>query len=166
MKTAGLLLLSIVPILFSYFLGEEIRQKQNLRKNTVLFFQHILFQIENFNRDQKEIFFSFDNKVLEKAGFLPSLREEVESAPCGALGRIIKKHLPSFGFSPQMADLVQSTGDHFGTQGKESQINELYHTIDQLKKENEKEKTETENKIRISRMVGITVGIGIFILML
>ncbi len=166
MKTLGLLFLSAVPVLFSFFLGEEMRQKQNMRKSFALFIQHILFEIENFNRDQREIFQSFENKALEKSGFLISLREEVERSPCGALFRAVEQHLPSFGFSLPMEEVIKSCAEHFGTQGKESQIRELFDLSEALGKDFEKEKTETENKIRITRMVGLTVGIGIFILML
>lgn len=166
MKTVGLIFLSAVPILFSFFLGEEMRQKENLRKNLPIFFRHIIFEIENFNRDQKEIFQSFENRALEKCGFLPELCKEVEESPCGALYRSMEKHLPSFGFSVQIYDLILGVSERFGTQGKESQVKELSALAETLEKNYEKEKTETENKIRITRMVGLTVGIGIFILML
>ena len=166
LKTFGLLFLSAVPVLFSFFLGEEIRQKQNMRKNLLLLFQHILFQIENFNRDQKDIFSSFENKDFEKSGFLSDLCNEVSLLPCGAFHRTVEKHLSSFGFSAPMQDLILTAAINFGTQGKESQIKELRNLVEILEKEYEKEKTETENKIRITRMVGLTIGIGIFILML
>ena len=166
MKFFGILCLSMIPIRLSLSLCEDMKRKQNLRKNLLLFFQHILFEIENFNREQKIIFEKFENPILKKSGFLDELLDEVNSAPCGAFGRVMQKHLPSFGFSRQISDVLLTVGEHFGTQAKNRQIEELEELISLLKTENEKEKTETENKIRITRMVGLTAGIGILILML
>ena len=166
MKFIGITCLSLIPIFFSLSLCEDMRRKQNLRKNLLLFFQHVLFEIENFNREQKVIFEKFENPILKKSGFTDDLIKEVNTAPCGAFGRVMQRHLPSFGFSGQIISVLSAVGEHFGTQAKNRQTEELKEAIFLLKEESEKDRMETENKIRITRMVGITAGIGILILML
>ncbi len=166
MRITGLLLLSATPILFFFFLSEEIRKKAKKRKRFTLFLEHILFEIENFNRDQREIFEKYEDPLLEKELFLSDLREEVKKAPCGALGKTIENHLSSFGFSGQINEGILLFGKHFGMQAKNTQLKEISDLIQLLKKDNEKEKTETENKVRTTRMIGVTAGIGILILML
>ena len=166
MRLLGIFLISAVPVLFCFWKGEEIRRKQKMRNGFLLFLEHTLFQIENFDRDQREIFLRFENADLEKAGFLPAIRSEVERDPCGAVGRIMDSFLSSFSFSSKGEEALAAFSAHFGMQAKATQLNELRRVIEILRKNGEKEKIETENKIKIVRMIGVTAGLGILILMI
>lgn len=166
MKFFALLLLSLIPCLIGFWKGEETREKMKMRKAFLSFLEEILFQIRHFNRDQKEIFFSFENIVLEKSGFLTDLRNETDENPMGSLHRTVQFHLPSFSFSKRAQESILLFTRHFGIQSRERQLEELHDTFDILQKELDQEKTQTENKIKIMRISGIATGLGFLILVI
>lgn len=166
MKLLGILCIGAVPLLFCFRQGEELRKKQKARDAFLLFLEYTLFQIENFDRDQREIFFGFENADLEKSLFLPSLRREVEKNPCGAMERVLPSHFTVFSFSPEAEEILRVFSAHFGMQAKMTQIIELKRAIQILRESGEKERKETEKKIKITRMIGVTACLGILILMI
>ena len=79
MKAAGALILSVIPVVLFYRWGEELRLKEKQRKAFFKLLVHIRFQIENFSRDQKEIFKRFSDPVLERTDFFTALEKELEN---------------------------------------------------------------------------------------
>ncbi|MBE6713246.1 MAG: hypothetical protein E7580_06980 [Ruminococcaceae bacterium] len=166
MKLAGILFLSLIPILFSFRLGEELRRKQKLRKAFLEFLSHFHFQIENFLRDQAEIVSCFDHSLFCKTPFFAELEKQIRENPCGAFARTWKRHGEDFGFDAETFQLLSQLAEHFGFQEKNAQLAELSRAVEVLeKRENDGEK-ECENKIKILRISGLTAGLGILILLI
>ncbi len=166
MKLLGTTFLSIVPLLFFYFQGEDVKKRALLRASLLDLILHMEFQIRHFSREQEQIFSDFEGKPLEQIGFLPDLREESKREPCGAFDRTLRSYLPSFSFDPTCEKTLLALSEHFGMQGKESQLAEISQTHRILSETAEKEKVNVENRIKILRMIGLTAGIGIWILMI
>ena len=166
MKFCGLVFLALIPTLYGFWKGEELRRELNLSKALLIFIEHILFQIENFSRDQMEIYNLFENRFLEKSGFLPHLRNETKSAPLLALNRTIDEHINDFYLTPKARECLLSFTAHFGTQSKEKQLGEGEKTVKILEKEFSTSEKTVLDKIKLGRVTGAAAGLGILILLL
>ena len=166
MKLFGLVFISLVPALMGFWKGENIKQKRNQALAFLLFLKEVDFQIRHFNREQKEIYASFQNPALTKSGFLPQLLEETNENPVGALDRTVRSHLPDFLLSQKMEDAILLFSRNFGTQSKERQLMETQNTIEILQKELQGEEKKVKDKIKMMRVTGICAGLWILILLL
>lgn len=166
MKILGLVFLSAIPVFLSLRAGEETRNMMRQRSAFLKLLLWMHFQIENFSRDQKEIFFSFDSPVLRKTSFYGTLQNRLEANPLGAFGFAWKNCGESFSFEPKSKELIDKLAEHFGLLEKTAQLSELNTVIKQLEKNEEKDIAECENKIKILRISGLTAGLGIFILLI
>ncbi len=166
MKTFGILLIAITPIIFTYRLGEDLRLKETRRAAFLALLSHIYFEIENFLRDQKEIFDRFENPILKKTRFFQILRERLASAPCGAFGTAWESCYSDFSFDMQCQEVLDHLAKHFGLLEKSAQLLELKRAIDLLEKKQSVSRAEMENKVKILRISGLTAGLGIFILLI
>lgn len=166
MKLVGILFLSALPLVLTFRMGEDIRLREKRKKAFLDLLCHVQFQIENFNRIQKEIFNGFENNVLRNTEFYHALEEQIEKNPCGAFGAVWEKHASFFGFDPQTSEILDRLAKHFGLQEKNAQLEELERAIELLEKKAEHSKTECENRIKILRMTGLTAGLGILIILL
>lgn len=166
MKAAGALILAVIPVVLFYRWGEELRLKEKQRKAFFKLLVHIRFQIENFSRDQKEIFKRFSDPVLERTDFFNALKQELERRACGAFGEVWRKHGADFGFDASTAELLDPLAEHFGLQEKNAQLAELGRAIELLEKTEKARNAECENKIKILRISGLTAGLGILILLI
>lgn len=166
MKSIGVFLLALIPILAGFFRARALEKNEKRKGALLLFFDEIYFQIYNFNRSQAQIYQNFENKILEEEGFLPSLREEAEREPWGALRRVIEDYLGSVSFSPRAHQAILDFGERFGMQSKSAQLSDLDQTLKCLREEEKKDAETIKNRIKIARMTGLTAGIGIFILLI
>lgn len=166
MKTFGILLLSVIPLLLSLRAGEEIRLASRQRSAFLKLLTQMRFQIENFSRDQKEIFNDFDSPVLRKTPFYEELQNRLETEASGAFGYAWKRYGEQFSFDPESRELLDRLAEHFGFLEKEAQLFELGCVINHLEKNESGRKAECENKIKILRISGLTAGLGIFILLI
>lgn len=166
MKTFGILILAIIPFLLSLRMGETIRLKQKRQKAFRELLSHIHFQIDNFNREQGEIFTRFDNAVLKETEFFLELERRVKSAPLGAFGAAWEAYGSEFSFDPAVHEVLSRLATYFGMQERIAQLEELERCIKLLEKNSENSKAECENRIKILRMTGLTAGLGILILLL
>ena len=166
MKYFALILLSLIPILIGIWKSEDLKQKMKLREGFLAFLEEIRFQIQMFNRDQKEIYSGFENLLLTKCGFLPDLIKETNENPLGSLSRTVEFHLADFSFSKRSEDCILSLSKHFGTQSRERQLEELDESIHFLREEMAREKDRVLNKIKTIRISGFAAGLGIFILLI
>ena len=166
MKLAGIFFLSVLPFILTFRMGENVRTGEKRRKAFLDLLSHIHFQIENFNRNQKEIFSRFENDILRSTEFYHALEEEIERKPCGAFGAVWDKYGAEFDFDPQTSEILDRFAKHFGLQEKNAKLAELERAIKLLEKKSEHSKTECENRIKILRMTGLTAGLGILIILL
>lgn len=166
MKTIGILLLSAIPFLLSFRAGEELRQRMRWRSAFLKLLTHMQFQIQNFSRDQKEIFDGFDSPVLRKTPFFEELQDRLSTRVSGAFGYAWKKHGPAFDFDGESRELLDRFAEHFGFLEKQAQLSELDGVIRHLEKKDAADGTECLNKIKILRITGMTAGLGIFILLI
>ena len=164
MKALGIGLLSLLPVIFTFRICEEMRLKEKNKWALLSLLQHMHFQIENFLTDQSLIFMQFENQILEKSEFWHDLLQELSDNPCGAFGRAWKNHGEEFPFPVQIREILDHLASNFGFLEKNAQLAELERAIKELEEEAPHSKTECENKIKILRMSGITAGIGILIL--
>ncbi len=166
MKLFGILLLSLIPLLLSLRGGEEIRLEAKRRSAFLALLLQMRFQIENFSRDQKEIFQIFDSQVLRKTPFYEELLKRLETTASGAFGFAWEKHGEAFAFDLESRELLDRFAEHFGLLEKMAQLSELDCVISHLEKNESKRKAECENKVKILRISGLVAGLGIFILLI
>ncbi len=166
MKYIGLLFISIIPILLGaqkkYALLMEEKEKEAL----IRFFEAVRFEIDSFLRPQKEIFHRYENAILEKRGFLPLLRQEVDQNPCGALFRATKQLLEKEIFSQKEQEALLAFSENFGMQSKNAQISDCDRLLLVLRSEEEKIKEKRKTDASIAWTSGLCLGIGLFILMM
>lgn len=166
MKTFGILMIALIPFFLSIRMGEAIRLKEKRQRAFLELLSHVHFQIENFNRDQGEIFARFENAVLRETEFFCELNRRVKAAPLGAFGAVWEAYGSEFSFDPPINEVLSRLAKHFGMLERIAQLEELEHSIEILEKNSEKGKTECENQIKILRTTGLTAGLGILILLL
>jgi stage III sporulation protein AB len=166
MKLLGIAFLSLIPLLLSFRAGEELRGTARRREAFLKLLLRMHFQIENFSRDQKEIFDGFDSAILRKTPFYEDLLRELKRAPSGAFACAWKRHGELFAFDTESRELLDVFADHFGFLEKRAQLSELGSVIRHLEKKEAIRKAEWENKAKILRISGITAGLGIFILLI
>lgn len=166
MKTAGVFVLSLIPLILSFKMGTELRQKMNRQKAFFEFLSYVYFQIENFNRNQKEIIKGFDHKVFRETNFFITLQEQIDENTCSAFRSAWETFGEEFGFDSATEELLTRLANHFGLQERVSQLQELDGAVKLLEKKLEQSQSDFENKIKILRMSGITAGLGILILLL
>lgn len=166
MKTFGILMIALIPLFLSIRMGEAIRLKEKRQRAFLKFLSHVHFQIENFNRDQGEIFARFENGVLKETEFFSELERRVKTAPLGAFGAAWEAYGSEFSFEAPIHEVLSRLAKHFGLLERIAQLEELEHSIKLLETNLEKGKKECENQIKILRTTGLTAGLGILILLL
>ena len=166
MKLIGITFFSLIPLLLSYRVGEELRRTVSRREAFLKLLLRLQFQIENFSRDQKEIFQGFDSGILRKTPFYEDLLSELNRTPSGAFACAWKRHGALFAFDSESMELLDTFASHFGFLEKRAQLSELDSVIRHLEKKEAIRKAEWENKVKILRISGITAGLGIFILLI
>ena len=166
MKMIGVALLSLVPILFGFFRANEIEQNQKRKTAFLKFLEEIHFQIKNFSKNQILLYENFENKVLEKDGFLEDLRLETKKAPWGAFERAVLEYLSILSCSNRARETLSDFAKRFGMQSKEAQLKDLEKMILIWEEEEKNEKMRVEGRAKVSRMTGLTAGLGIFILLI
>ncbi len=166
MRVFGLILICLIPILIGAARRERLLQIERVQSSFLRFFEHVQFQIQSFSRPQDEIFCQFEDKTLEKIGFLPSLREQVRSDPCLALHRTVQRHYEQIGFSAEKAQFVEEFSANFGMQSKDAQLKDCEKLLLALHDLENKEREERRNEATVAWTFGLCIGIGLFILLL
>jgi len=166
MKNIGLILLAVVPMIFGFFKGEELRRTAKIKQALLVFFQTARTQIALYRREQKMLFCEYEDPLLEKIGFLPLLREEVEKDPCLALNRAVESSMDCFSLSSAETKAIKEFSENFGMQSHQSQITDFDKLLPLLKEENEKYEKDLQGKIKLNRTIGITAGLGIYIMLI
>ena len=166
MKNIGLLLLALVPTVFGFFKGEELGRTARIKKALIAFFQTAQTQIKLYRREQKSLFLNYEDKLLEKIGFLPLLREEVEKNPCLALNRALDASCNRLSLSAAESNALTEFSNNFGMQSQASQLADFDKLLSVLNEENEKFRKDLQGRIKLNRTIGITAGLGIYILLI
>ena len=162
----GVLLLSLIPILIGEWRRKQILDEGIQSEAMIAFLEHLEFRIRVFNQSQERIVADFQNQAMEKNGFLPSLREEIQREPCGALGRTMSHFLEETEFFPLIGDSLLSFSSSFGMQSREGQIRDCEQILSLVKAQEEKGREERMAKANVSRATGLCAGLGIFILLI
>jgi len=166
MRTAGIAFLSFVPVLAGFFAKIYFEKEEKIKHALIVFFEHLQFEIDCFLRPQEEIFFCFQNSVLEKCGFLPVLRQEVQKEPWGVLERSLAILTENIHFTPREEEALHQFAKNFGMQSKKKQIEDCESLLKLLKMEETTEKQKRKTNGSILWTCGICLGIGIFILLI
>ncbi len=166
MKNMGLLLLALVPTVFGFFKGEELGRTGKIKKALIAFFQTARTQIRLYRREQKALFSDYEDTLLEKIGFLPLLREEVKKDPCLALSRAVDASTKSLMLSAAESKALSEFSKNFGMQSQASQLEDFDKLLSVLNEENEKFQEDLQSRIKLNRTIGITAGLGIYILLI
>ncbi|MBR4287915.1 MAG: hypothetical protein IKT50_00595 [Clostridia bacterium] len=166
MKSIGLIFLSLVPMAIGFFKGEELGRAGKIKKALIDFFQTARTQVALYRREQKDIFFDYEDKNLEKAGFLPLLREEIQKDPCLALKRAMDSSLNTLNLSAIESKALTEFSENFGMQSHASQLTDFDKVLSVLNEEYERFEKDLQGKIKLNRTIGITAGLGIYILLI
>ena len=166
MKSIGIALISLIPILIGFFQAGELQKNEKRKWALIEFLEEMQFQIQNFNRSQSEFYVNFENKILESDGFLLHLRREVKKEPWGALERVMHDFLERTSFQARSKTALEGLTKRFGMQAKSAQIEDLTQTIFCLKEEAKNDSVANQNRAKICKITGFTIGIGIFILLI
>ncbi len=166
MKSVGLLFLALIPTLYGFFKGEEIRRSVKTKRALIDFIQTMQNEISLYHREQKAIFLAYEDPMLEKIGFLSHLKEEVEKSPCLALQRSFEFLLTKLQFSSLESRAMTEFGNSFGMQSHASQLKDFDRLLVVLKSEDEKRQKDLAGQIKLNRAMGITVGLGIYIMLI
>ncbi len=166
MKATGVLLLSLIPILLGEAARRRVIRSGRCREAWITFLEFAAFQIENFSKGQEEIFLAFQHPDLEKCAFLPKLREEVKSAPVGALSRALPFLEEAMDFSSEEGEILNRFAENFGMQSKKAQLTDFEKTISFFKTKEKESKEKRKNDAAVIRAVGLCLGIGLFILLM
>ena len=163
-RFAGILFLSIIPILFGFWMAKRKREQFDIHAEMLRFIKEIRFQIAEFSRPQEEIFHLFQSKVLEDCAFLSNLRERSREFPDGAFMHALEH----FSRWDAFDDMEQSTLENFsllfGMQSKISQLEDCDRAIHLLERQEEKKKLTIQQEIKTAKVVGFAIGIGLAIL--
>ena len=165
MKTAGLFFLAASFALGGYFHGEEIRKAKLCMEELFRLIQHVRFEIEVFSRDQGGIYQKFSSPFFTRCGFLPLLIRETDLNPTGALYRCLRDFLPQFRLPNRWSEEILNWSESFGMRSRQKELEETGQLVIFLEKSLKEERENMKNRIRLSRTLGLTAGIGIFILL-
>lgn len=166
MRVIGLIFLCMIPVFLGAAKREKILENGKIQSSFLRFFEHIQFQIQSFSRPQDEIFCKFEDKTLEKIGFLPKLRCEVAAEPCLALHRTLQSYFDQLGFSTEKMQFIENFSSNFGMQSKSAQLKDCEKLLLALHNQEAKEKEKRKNDATIAWTFGLCLGVGLFILLL
>ncbi|MBR7165164.1 MAG: hypothetical protein IKD18_02685 [Clostridia bacterium] len=166
MRVAGIGLLSLVPILIGLYRKEKLLQQGRIRASILRLFETITFEIDAFTRGQDQIFLQFRDRELERMGFLPHLRNEIETVPCGAFQRSLPLLFQTVSFSEREQNGLLEFGEYFGLQSKESQLRDCNKILSLLRSEEERMGAKRKADASVAQTTGLCIGIGMFILLI
>lgn len=166
MKGIGLFILSLVPVIYGFLKGEELNRAAACKAALIDFFEAIRLEISLYRREQKTLFENYENPILEKIGFLPRLRKEVKEKPCLALDRSIAELPESMKLTPLERRALSEFTKNFGMQSHASQLQDFEKLLCVLKEEDLRTRRDLPAKIKLARTLGITLGLGIYILLI
>ena len=166
MRLFGIGFLSLIPVLWGAWRREAIRKEGRLHAAAIRFFEHLKLEIEAFSRAQDAIFRDFQDPDLEKNGFLPRLRGEVERNPCGALGRALEGFSAGGWFSSREREALREFSAYFGMQSKDAQLKDCEKLLIVLRTREEKEQEKRKADASIAWTTGLCAGLGLFILLI
>lgn len=166
MRLFAAFFLAVIPIYFGWQRKTQFLFLGRLKGAFIRFAENIEFEIDAFSRPQNQIFQRFEDGVLERSGFLPQLRNEVEQDPCGALARTLSSFYSEGWFSPLEEEAWIEFSSRFGMQSKQTQLQDCQKLLSILNKEEEKSKEKRSSDAALAQTVGICVGVGLFILLI
>ncbi|MBR3836572.1 MAG: hypothetical protein IKJ74_00360 [Clostridia bacterium] len=166
MRVTGITLLSLVPILIGLYRKEKLLRQGRLRASLLHLLETVAFEIDAFTRTQDQIFLQFRDRELEKTGFLPQLRQEIEKAPCGAFRRSLTVLFQESFLSEREQNELLEFGEYFGLQSKEAQLRDCKKILSLLHSEEERVGAKRKADASIAQTTGLCIGVGLFILLI
>ena len=166
MRLFSAILLALIPIYLGAKRKATLLQEGRIKAALLKLAEGIHFEIEAFSRPQNQIFSRFEDTTLEKIGFLPRLRDEVDRDPCGAFSRTLDFFHGERLFSPLEEEAWRDFALRFGMQSKIAQLEDLKKLLRILEKEEEKAKEKRASDAALAWTVGLCAGIGLFILII
>ena len=163
-RFAGILFLSIIPILFGFWMAKRKREQFDIHVDMLRFIKELRFQIAEFSRPQEEIFRLFQSKTLEDCGFLSDLREISSECANGAFLQSLERFSRWDAFDDMERDALEEFSLLFGMQSKSSQLEDCDRVIHLLERQEEKKKLTIQQEIKTVKVVGFAIGIGLAIL--
>lgn len=165
MKALGLFIVSAIPMALGFFWGAELEKAARIREALLSFLRRTRDAIARFQRSQEDIFLHYENAVLERIGFLPRLRKEVSSRPFRAMERSLLIITEETRLGDGEKKALLDFGKNFGLQSLKAQISDLDSVISLFEEAVEKERRDLPSRIRLARVLGVTVGMGIYIML-
>lgn len=155
---------ALIPSLIGFWHGEKLRKEVSVLGAVSLFLAEIEKKIELFSATPENIFTKFENSVLEKNLFLPSLRKEVTQKPVGAMKRALEE--VDLGLQKKDREVLFQFSEDFGMLSRERQLEKCENTFLYFSDREKEEAASLPEKLRLSRAIGISAGAGLLILLI
>ena len=131
-----------------------------------LFLKHIRDEISLHQTRQSEIFAKFENKSLEKNGFMSVLRSEKICNDKSLFYNALLKHQKSLKVNRDVMNILFDFSSDFGRLPLKEQCEKCALAISALEDAYKTQKADTDAKVKISRYVGVMCGLAIILLLM
>lgn len=158
MKIFGLLIVFCTCCAAGVVKSFEYAETQNELHAFILFLKFIKREVEVYLTRQRDIFGSFENKILENNGFLPSLRAREISDDKSPLYHVLQEWDKRLHIPDEAKTLLFEFSESFGQTSFSEQSERCDTTICALEEIYKKCKEENASRIKLCRSAGCIVG--------
>lgn len=159
MRLLGAVFIFIFFSLLGVFRGDKEKEKLFECEAFLELFEYVKNQVNYFLTPTKVIYRNFSNDLLEKNGFLPTLRSHEDDEVYCDIWRISFESCRSaFHLSEKQCAMVLGFGECIGKTSGQIQTNSFDYYISELNGEILKQRTETTKNVKLYRTLGMTAG--------
>lgn len=159
MKLFGAVCIFVFFSLLGIFKGEKEKEQLAECEAFAEIFVYIKNQVDYFLTPTKKIYSNISNEMLEKKGFLPSLRSHENDEVYSNVWRLSFESVRNaFHLSEKQETIIFGFGDSIGKASDKIQTNSFDYYIAELNGEISKQKKETAKNVKLYRTLGMTAG--------
>lgn len=159
MKLFGAICIFIFFSLLGIFKGEKEKEQLAECEAFAEVFIYIKNQVNYFLTPTKKIYNDISNGLLEKSGFLPSLRShENDEVYCDVWRISFESTKKALHLSEKQEVIIIGFGENIGKTSDMIQMNSFDYYIAELDGEISKLKKETVKNVKLYRTLGMTAG--------
>ncbi len=166
MKTLGLILVFIFFSTAGIVKSVDFTKSKEELYAFIQFFKFVRREIVLHRTRQLDIYKKFGNKVLEKNGFLNSLRQGYITDSRSVLYHTFSDYEKKLSISTECKNLILEFAESFGQISVSEQSQKCDTLIFELEDIYKKEKEEAVLRAKASRYLGVMAGIGAVLLLI
>lgn len=156
-KYIGLAILFLSSVCIGQTTANTYKTSVKQMEAFIQFIKYIKSQIEHYNTSYPDIFAKYTNPILEKNGFINTLRSSDWKS---ALDKSI------FNFDNNVKDILYSFGNELGKSLKDEQLINCTYTIEQLEIHYNNNKSELPKKTKLCTSLSLMAGLSIVIILI